>query len=597
MRLLVSLAALMFLAPASALSESGEGSPAHALSLLGAPKYPPRFPHFDYVNLRAPQGGTLRLAALGGFDNLNPFTIKGRQAAFLGLALESLMAGSLDEPASEYGLIAESVEASADGRSVLFTLRSEARFHDGTPIRAEDALWSFQTLRRQNPFYRAYYRDVVRAEAETPLRLRFFFAHGRNKELPLILGQFPILSKKDWAGRDASKTTLEMVLGSGAYKVARLEAGRFIDYVRVQDYWGKSLPVNRGRHHFERIRVSYFGDDTVALEAFKAGDVDFRLESSSKNWATAYQALAKNDAALILEEIPDHSPAGMQAFVFNLRRSLFQDARTRQAFNLAMDFPWMNKNLFYGQYQRTESFFDRSELAAKSLPSARERELLNPFRKNLPPQLFEKVYRNPSSSDMRERLRKARKLLEEAGWRVKEGLLTNEKGEAMRVEFLLVQPSFERVILPFIASLKKLGIAASLRVVDSAQYRNRVQDYDFDVIVGSFPQSLSPGNEQRDFWGSAAADRPGGRNLAGIKNPIVDALIERIVSAPTRADLIAASRALDRVLLWNHYVLPQWHSRASRIAYWKPLARPDPVPRYGLGFPDLWWHEAGGALR
>ena len=593
MRLYLWLAALLILTP----SPRAEEPPTHALSLLGKPKYPPRFTQFGYANKDAPRGGTLRLAALGGFDNLNPFTIKGRHAASLGLALESLMTGSLDEPASEYGLIAESVEVAADRKSVLFTLREEARFHNGAPITAQDVLWSFQTLREQNPFYRAYYADVVGAEAETPRRVRFAFADGRNKELPLILGQFPILSKKDWADRDVSKTSLTIFLGSGAYKIGRLEAGRFIDYVRVKDYWGRDLPVNRGRNHFDRIRISYFGDDTVALEAFKGKTVDFRLESSSKNWATAYDALARKNAALVLEEIPDHRPAGMQAFIFNLRRQFFQDARTRQAFNLAMDFHWMNKNLFYGQYERTESFFDRSELAAKNLPLRREMKLLSPFRDRLPKALFERPYRNPTGADMRKRLREAKRLLAQAGWHVKEGVLTDRNGREMRPEFLLVQPSFERVVLPFMASLRKLGVHAAIRVVDSAQYRNRIQNYDFDVIVGSFPQSLSPGNEQRDFWGSAAADRPGGRNLAGIKDPIIDALIETVIAAPTRADLIAATRALDRVLLWNHYVLPQWHSRAARVAYWKPLRRPDPSPRYGLGFPDFWWHDAPRPLR
>ena len=594
-----SLCAFLFLLLSQAPS-AAEDQGRHGIAPLGALRYPQGFQNFDYVNPRAPKGGTLRLAALGGFDNFNPLTIKGRAAAYLGLIYESLTKSSLDEVLGAYGLLAERILVAPDNRSVSFFLRAEARFHDGTPLTAEDVVWSFQTLREQNPFYRAYYHDVARAAAITPRHVRFDFAHGRNKELPLILGQFPVLSKKHGAARDMSETSLEALPGSGPYRIAKWEAGRFIEYARNENYWGESLAVNRGEDNFDRIRVSYFGDDTVALEAFKAGRVDFRLETSSKNWATAYQSLAARNSDLVLEEIPNALPSGMQAFVFNLRRDLFRDARVRQAFNLAFDFEWMNKNLFYGQYERTASYFDRSELAAKGLPRGLEKDLLERFRDDLPEALFREPYQNPQTRGtgrQRAELRQAGKLLREAGWRVEKGVLTHESGLEMRPQFLLVQPSFERVVLAYLRSLKRLGIMASVRIVDSAQYRNRLQTYDFDIIVGSFGQSLSPGNEQRDFWGSESADIPGGRNLAGIKNPVIDRLIESLIKAPDRKRLIAATRALDRVLLWNHYVVPQWHGKTHRLAWWKPLAHPAALPRYAVGFPSLWWMEESVAAR
>ncbi len=565
----------------------------HGTSLLGDLKYSPDFKHFDYVNPDALKGGDVRLSAVGSFDSLHPFILKGRSAAGLGLAFESLMAPANDEASTYYGLIAESVEIPDDFSWVAYTLRPEARWHDGSPITTDDVIFSFEMLKTKgHPFYRAYYANVASAEQTGPHTVKFTFAGGLNRELPQIVGQLPVLPKAVFEGRDFEETTLEPIMASGPYRVMEVDPGRAIIYERIKDYWGADLPVNRGRYNFDRIRYDYYRDQTVALEAFKSKEYDFRQETAAKVWATGYDVPSVRDGLIITEEIRHEVPTGMQAFVFNIRRYLFQDRRVREALSLAFDFEWANKNLFYGQYARTGSFFSNSELAATGLPSNAELDYLQPFRGQIPDEVFNKVFETPATDgtgNIRGNLRKAQRLLKSAGWTVQNGALTNNTtGQAMEFEVLLVQPTFERVVLPFAQNLKKLGIEVRVRTVDTAQFQNRIDEFDFDVSVQSFGQSLSPGNEQRDWWGSANADIPGSRNVIGIKNPAIDSLINSIIEAPDRQSLIAATRAMDRVLLWNHYVIPQWHSRVFRVAFWNRFSRPEITPKYGLGL-FTWW--------
>ena len=572
--------------PAAAAKET------HALALHGEPKYGPDYKHFDYVNPTAPKGGTVRLAEIGTFDSLNPFILKGVSAAGLGGLFDTLTYHSDDEAFSEYGLLAETIEVGPDGSWVIFTLRPEARFHDDRPVRADDVIFTFETLKTKgHPFYRSYYANVEKAEKLGERKVKFTFSPGNNKELPLIIGQMPVLSQEYWSSRDFEKTTLEPPLGSGPYVVESVDPGRSITYRRNPDYWGTHVPVNVGRNNFEIIRHDYYRDTTVALEAFKAGEYDFRVENVAKNWASAYESPALREGLIKKENIPHEQPTGMQGFVLNTRREIFKDPRVRQALAYAFDFEWTNRNLFYGAYDRTTSYFSNSELASQGLPSEEELVILEPYRDRIPEEVFTKVYTAPSSDgsgNIRGNLREATRLLKEAGWTIKNGRLTNEKTEPMRFELLLVSPAFERVALPYKRNLKRLGIGMSVRTVDSAQYEKRVEDFDFDMIVATRGQSLSPGNEQRDYWSSDKADTHGSRNLPGIKDPAVDALVELVIAAPDRESLIYRTRTLDRVLLWGHYVIPHWHLRSFRIAHWNKFGRPEIAPRYALGF-DTWW--------
>jgi microcin C transport system substrate-binding protein len=567
------------------------------LSLFGELKYPPDFTHFDYTNPDAPKGGTMRYAAIGTFDTLNPFVIKGVPASGIGSIFDTLTISSLDEPSSEYGLVAGRIEPAPDRRSVLYVLRREARFHDGSPMTPEDVIWTFNTLRTKGaPGYRAYYSDVTKIEKEGERGVRFHFKTADNRELPQIIGQMPVLSKAYWSGRDFEKTTLDPPLGSGPYKIAALDPGRSITYQRVSDYWAANLPVNRGRYNYDTIRYDYYRDATVALEAFKAGNYDLKLENSSKDWATGYNCPALRAGLIKKVEIPNQLPSGMQAFGYNLRRPLFQDRRVREALAYAYDFEWENKELFYGAYTRTRSYFDNSELAATGVPTGEELKILEPFRGQIPDEVFTAQYDPPKydgSGDIRGGLLKAIKLLQEAGWQFKGERLVNDKtGRPFTFEILLDNPQFERIVLPFIANLKRMGVEARVRTVDTSQYQQRMQTFDYDMTVVLFPQSLSPGNEQREYWGSAAADEPGSRNLLGVKSKVVDQLVEQLVRSPTRASLVAHTRALDRVLQWGYYVIPQYHLAAFRVAYWDKLRRPKVTPKYGLAL-DSWWIDAG----
>ena len=567
--------------------------PKHAQTLYDEPpKYPANFKHFDYVNPDAPKGGTLRQAGFGGFDSLNPFINKGVPADDIGMIYDTLTRHGLDEPFTEYGLLAEKIEKAPDNAWVRFYLRPEARFHDGQPVTAEDVKFSFDTLMSKGaPMYRGYYADVEKVEVENPQRVRFVFKQAGNRELPLIVGQLPVLPKHWWAERDFSKGNLDVPLGSGPYKVADVQAGRSIRYERVKDWWGKDLPVNRGFYNFDTLEIDYYRDNTVALEALKAGQFDYWLETSAKNWATAYNTPAVANGQLIKEEIANHNPTGMQGFIFNTRRPLFTDRRVREALGLLFDYEWANRQLFNGAYTRTRSYFDNSELASVGLPSADELKLLEPLRAQIPPQVFTDEYHPPvtdGSGIIREQQRRAYQLLQEAGWRVDGDQMLDSTGKPVSFEFLLAQTEFERVLLPFKRNLADLGIELVIRRVDVSQYINRLRSRDFDLIVGGFGQSNSPGNEQREYWHSSSADNPGSRNFIGLKDPAVDSLVEGLIKADSRQSLITHTRALDRVLLWGHYVVPNWHIKTWRVAYWNRFEHPEISPKYDIGL-HTWW--------
>lgn len=566
----------------------------HGLSLFGDLKYGPEFSHFDYVNPDAPKGGTVRYATIGTFDSLNPFILKGAPAVGLGFVFDTLMSPAGDEPASEYGLVAESVEVPADRSWVQYNLRKEARFQDGTPITPEDVIWTFETLKAKgHPRYRLYYADVLKAEKVGEHSVKFTFRDGKNRELPQIVGEMPVLSKAYWSKHDFEKTTLAPPLGSGPYKIESFDAGRSITYKRDPNYWAKDLPVNRGRYNFDVIRYDYYRDQTVSLEAFKAGQYDIRVENVAKNWATGYDSPALRDGLFKKLEIPNKVPTGMQGFGFNTRPGHpFQDPRVREALGYLFDFEWTNKNLFYGAYTRTKSYFSNSELASSGLPSADELKILDKYKDEIPGEVFTKVYEPPKtdgSGNIRDNMRQALRLLKQAGWSIKGEKLVNDKtGQPFQFEFLLAQPEFERIVLPFVQNLARIGITATIRKVDPAQYENRMKTFDYDMTVVLFGESLSPGNEQRDFWGSAAADEDGSQNYMGIKSKAIDDLVNLIINAPDRPNLVTRVHALDRVLLHSYYVIPNWHLTYFRVAAWDKFERPKISPPYTLAL-DTWW--------
>ena len=569
---------------------------AHGIATHGDLKYPPGFTHFDYVNPDAPKGGAIRFYGLGGFDSFNPFIIKGDADVGSGRIYDSLMEASADEPSSEYGLLAETVETPADRSWVAFTLRPEARFHDGAPVTPADVIWTFETLRdKGRPFYRAYYASVAKVEQTGERTVKFTFKPGENRELPLILGQLPVLPKHYWQGKDFEATTLTPPLGSGPYRIGKFEAGRWSTYERVADYWGKDLPVNRGRHNFDSVRYDYYRDMTVALEALKAGSYDLRVEASAKDWATAYDTPAVREGKLKKGEFKHARPAGMQGYAFNQRRPLFQDRRVRQALGYALDFEWANRTLFYGQYTRSRSYFDNSELAADGLPQGAELAALEPFRATLPPEVFSSEYQPPvtdGSGNMRDNLRKAAELFKAAGWSVDPATkkLVNAAGKPFEFEILLVDPAYERITLPLVENLERLGVSARVRTVDPAQYQRRTDDFDFDVVMHSWPQSLSPGNEQRSYWTSAFASQPGSPNVIGLQDPTIDALVDQLVAAPDRQSLVARTQALDRALQWGFHVIPNWYIAYDRIAYWDKFGMPATIPAAGVQI-DTWWAD------
>jgi microcin C transport system substrate-binding protein len=566
---------------------------APALALHGQPKYGPDFQHFDYVNPKAPVGGTLKTASYGTFDTLNPFLLKGVAATdLMGNVFETLMVASYDEPFSRYGLIAKDVEVS--GNQVTFTLNPKARFADGSPITSADVVFSFESLKQYGqPAYRSYYREVDTVKAPTKDRVVFTLKDGHSRELPLILGDLPVLSKAYYTKNDFTKTTLVPPLTSGPYEIVTVKPGRLLTLKRRPDYWGWDLPVNRGMYNFETLNIQYYRDSVVALQAFKGGDYDVRIENISKLWATAYDFPAVRKGEVIVKQIDDGRPSPIQGFIMNHRRPLFQDARVREALSLAFDFEWLNTTLFFGTYRRTSSYFGHTDLSATGLPSPEELALLEPYRAKLPPEVFTKPFTLPvlgTPEARRASLEKADALLTQAGWIIRDGVRVKATDNTpFQFEMVMDDTTFERVAAPFAQNLKKLGITMTTRIIDSAQYQKRLEAFDYDMTPFVYPVGLSPGNEQYAYWGSTFANVPGSQNLMGIQDPVVDALTQGLLNATTREELRAYTRALDRVLLWQHHLIFHWHLGEYRTAYRSWLRHPDPIPPYSLGLPALWW--------
>ncbi len=573
----------------------------HGISLYGDLKYGPDFHHFDYVNPDAPKGGKLLQSSIVAFDTLNPFTLKGNAAAGIGLIYDSLMVSSADEPSSMYGLIAREIELPQDRSFAIFHLDPRAKFQDGSDITAEDVKFSYEILlEKGSPVYRQVFSQIEGAEIIDELTVKFTFKPGNNRETPLTVAGISIMPKKFWDGKDFAKTTFEIPVGSGAYKVASIEAGRRITYERDPNYWAANLPVNRGQNNFDTIQYDTYLDPEVQRQAFLAGEYMIRSEHSSRDWNTAYNTPAVERGDIQKEFMPDNLPVGMQAYVMNNRLPIFSDQRVRRALQYGFDFQWLNRAMFYGAYSRTDSFFVNSELAATGIPTGDELALLEPYRDQLPARLFTEPYTLPdfdAPNGRREALREAMTLLNDAGWEVRDKVLVNkETGQPFRFELIIRQPGLEKIALVVKSRLKQLGVEMDIRLIDTGQWVNRIQAFDFEVTTFWWQQSLTPGNEQRVFWSSEAADQPGSRNFAGIKNPVVDAMIENITSANSWEELVAATRALDRVLLWGDYVIPQYYLGGDRMVWWNIFGRPDDVPLQGMSV-MRWWIDPDKAAK
>jgi microcin C transport system substrate-binding protein len=595
--------------PAQAQTATSEPIWRHALSLFGDIKYPADFKRFDYVDPDAPKGGVARMISIGTFDNFNIAVagVKGSIAPAANLIYETLMARSQDEVATEYGLLAEAASHPDDFAWVIYRLRKEARWHDGKPVTPEDVIFSIEVLKKYSPMYASYYRHVEKVEKIGERDIKFTFDAPGNRELPTIIGELEVLPKHYWEGadsegrkRDISATTLEPPLGSGPYRIKDFVAGRSIALERVKDYWGANLPLRIGENNFDEMRFEFFRDNQVALEAFKADQADWITENSAKQWATAYEFPAVAEKRVVLQEFPINDSGRMQGFVLNLRRDQFKDVRLRRAFNYAFDFEEMNKQLFFGKYKRINSYFEGTELASSGLPQGQELEILETVRDKVPAEVFTAPYVNPVGGNpeaVRANLRESARLLKEAGFEVRDRKLVDATGNPVTVEILVQDPSAERIALFYKPSLERIGVTTSIRIVDDAQYQNRLRSFDYDIIIDTWGESLSPGNEQREYWGSQTADQPGSRNAIGIKNPAVDALIDRVIFAKDRSELEAATRALDRVLLWNFYVVPQFTYGFSRYARWDRFSHAE-LPKYARsGLPALWWFDADKAAR
>ncbi|MDH5571270.1 MAG: extracellular solute-binding protein [Gammaproteobacteria bacterium] len=555
-----------------------------AMGMGYTPKYSKNFKHFDYVDPQARKGGKLVLAGSGTFDSFNPYILKGVAADSLGLVFETLMESSLDEPFSVYGLLADDISLAEDKLSVSFRLNPKARFSNGDSITASDVKFSFDTLMSEqaHPQFRFRYSDVSGVKVIDERHIRFDFKQ-QNPELHLILGQIPVFSAKWLNGKTFDKLAEELPISSGPYVIDRYSLGKTLVFKRNPDYWAKDLPIRKGSYNFDIIEYRYYKDETISLEAFKAGEFDFRFEYYSKLWAREHNGPRYDSGEILKTELKHQNNAGMQGFVFNTRRALFKDRRVRRALSLAYDFEWANSHLFYNQYIRNDSYFSNTELASSGLPEGGELELLVQFKDQLPETIFTDSWAPASAKEknaLRNNLREAKKLLEEAGWSVQDGVLKNQQGQVFEFEFMLIQKGFERILAPYARNLKKLGIAINYRTVDASLYQRRVRSFDFDMMVAGFPQSLSPGNEQKNMFHSLSADREGSRNLAGIKDPVVDALVEKVVSARDRKQLITACRALDRVLLHNEYLVPNWYINTHRVAYWDKFEMPKMLPLY-----------------
>jgi ABC-type oligopeptide transport system substrate-binding subunit len=584
------------------LAGAAHAEPQHGVAMHGAPKYGPGFANLDYVNPDAPKGGDLRLAVTGSFDSVHPFIIKGRSAAGRQYVFESLLKRVWDEAFSLYGLIAETVEMPGDRSWVEFKLREGVHWADGTPITVDDVVFSMETLRDQGrPNHRLFYSKVASVERPGPRTVRFVFAaDSDDRELPLIMGLMPILSKSYFEDVAFDETTLTPLMGSGPYRIASVDAGRSIVYERDPNYWGRDLAINRGQNNFDTVRYEYFRDTTALMEAFKSGDYDLRVESSAQRWATGYDFPAMRDGSVTLETLPNQRPSGMRGFVFNTRRDIFEDVRVREALGYAFDFEWTNKSLLQGAYTRTVSYFDNSELGSQGVPAGAELALLEPYRGQVPDSIFAAPFALPAtdgSGNIRANLRSAQGLLRGAGWQVREGkLVGGADGAAMEFEILLVSPSYEKIALAYARNLERLGITANVRTVDSAQYQARRTDFDYDMIINRWGISLSPGNEQAFYWGTQAAGEPGSRNYMGVEDRVVDALIEKVTGAADRQGLVDAMRALDRVLLAGHYLIPLYHLKNDRVAYWDRLGHPEVTPVYGFVL-ETWWQDPAKAAR
>jgi len=584
-----------------------------ASSIINPDEETAPFERYDYVNPEAPKGGTLNQIGFGTYDSFNPFIVRGTVAAglteFGGLLWETLMQQALDVPGTSHGLIAEAFKYPADYTSATYRLNKNARWHDGEPITAEDVIWSLETLKKISPMHQQYFANVKEAVAISDHEVEFRFDEAGNRELPHIMGDLPILPKHWWEGegangkkRDISQPTLEPPLGSGPYRIGQFRPGSDITWERVKDYWGEDLPVNVGRNNFDRRRFTYFQDDNAAFLAFKKGGIqDIRRETSTRRWVTEYDFPAAQDGRVVKHEFQSGTVQPMQAFVFNLRRPQFADRRVRQALTLAYNFEDQNRKHFFGLNKRLSSYFENSELASTGIPQGRELEILEQFRDKLPPELFTEEFKLPVSDSPtaeRQNLREASRLLKEAGWETQGGKLVNaQTGEQFRIEFLGASETAEIISDGIIPNLRKLGIETSLRIVDASQYVQRVQNFDFDAITGGFSQSNSPGNEQRDYWSTKAADMPGSRNVAGIKDPVIDVLVDKIIFAENRDELLALTHALDRVLLWNYYTVPQYYQPTLRFAYWNKFGIPEKQPEYAGIDLDSWWILPEAATR
>ncbi|MBI1383409.1 MAG: ABC transporter substrate-binding protein [Rhizobiales bacterium] len=596
-----SLAAVVATSP---IQPAMGGSSSHGLSAFGELKYPADFKNFEYVNPQAPKGGRLTMIGTGGritFDSFNLFITKGDSAEGLGLVYDSLMTRAFDEPDAVYGLVARSAEVAEDRSSVTFEMRPEARFADGEPVEADDVVFTLEALKAKgDPRYRLALRDVVAAEAVAPHTVRFRFQGAGTRDLPLLVAGLPILPRHWYEKQAFEESFLVPPLGSGPYAITAFRQGQFVTYGRRADYWGWGLAVNAGRYNFDELRFEYFKDRTAELEALKAGVFDLREEFTSRDWATAYDIAQVREGRLKLLTIPDERPAGTQGFFINLRREKFADIRVRQALDLAFDFEWTNRQLFYGLYKRTESFFQNSDMMAEGPPSAGELALLEPFRGELPAEVFGPAYLPPvsdGSGQDRKALREADRLLKAAGWSTAGGQRVNAAGQPFTIEFLLFSPAFERIVAPYVKNLKLLGIDATIRLVDPAQYERRLKSYDFDITTRRFVMSLTPGPELFNMFGSEAAGNPGSFNTSGIASPVVDALIERALAAKTREELVVAVRALDRVLRAGHYWVPQWYKSAHNIVFWDRFSWPETKPLYDRGVIETWWYDEAKAKR
>jgi microcin C transport system substrate-binding protein len=600
---LAALVAIAFFT--GALAQSSAASEArHGLSAFGDLAYPADFKHFAYANPDAPKGGTFSLVGFGGvttFNSLNNYILKGDAAQGLELLFDTLMTRAADEPDAVYGLVAESAEIADDGMSVVFRLRPEARFSDGSKLTADDVAFSFEILKTKgHPLYGQMLQDVVKAEALDPQTVKYTFKGTLTRDLPLTVAGLPIFSKAFYATRPFDQTTLEPPLGSGPYTVGKVAQGRNIEYRRNPDYWAKDLPVNRGRWNFDTIRFEYFRDRTAALEAFKAGAYDFREEFTSKSWAMDYDFPAIRDGKVKKEVMPDETPSGTQGFFLNTRHDALKDPRVRKALDLAFDFEWTNRYLFYGLYSRTQSFFENSTLKAAGEPSEAERTLLTNLGAPVSQEALETAYLPPAtdgSGQDRKLLLEASKLLDDAGWTVKNGVRVNAKGEPLKLEILNYEPAFERVTAPYVKNLQLLGIDASMRMVDPAQYQQRLKGFDFDITTERYSMRDTPGVELRSYFGTDASKIDGSLNLAGITDHAVDTLVERVIAAKSREELTTAARALDRVLRAGHYWVPHWYKASNSIAYWDKFSRPETKPRFDRGVLDTWWYAADKAAK